>query len=92
MIFPSYNVTFRKGAEDWIVACGEIRNDTIKDYRLAFFRIIVYGKSHTLGSGVIKIPGFRGKSTRYFEILIEGISYKLIPSIVRHEIVLESAA
>ncbi len=89
MIFPTYNVNFKRGAsEESIVATGEIRNDSNRDYTCALFKIILYGKHHAIGTGVIKIHDFKLKTTKAFNILIEA-HYKLIPSIMRYEIVME---
>jgi hypothetical protein len=90
MIFSVYNIFFKEGTENWTVVNGEIRNESNIDYRAAIFRIFIFDKQRKLGNGVIKIHNFRGYSTRTFEVLIEGLSYKSIPSIVRHEIIFES--
>ena len=90
MNFPLYNLEFKQGAEDWIVARGEIRNDTSKEYHEIIFRLVLFDKTRTIGFGMIKLTELRRGSTRYFEILIDGVSYRMIPNIVRWELVMES--
>jgi len=42
-----------------------------------------------MGSGVIKVYDFQPRAIRDFETVIEGIDYKLVPSIFRHEVLFE---
>jgi len=92
MYFSAYNVDYRRASiEDWVVVTGEIRNDSKKNFATAIFRIVLFDKRKTLGTGFIKIHGFRINAIKRFEVSIEGLHYKFISSIVRHELVLESA-
>lgn len=89
MIFPTYNVEFKRASnEEFIVASGEIRNDSNRDYTCGLFKIILYGKHSAIGTGIIKIYDFKVKSTKAFSILVEAHS-RLIPSILRYEIIME---
>lgn len=91
MFFSSYNVNFEKGSYDEsIIANGEIRNETLKDYSLVMFKIIVYNKRCSLGSGIIKIYDFKRTTTRAFNVILE-VHRGLLPTIVKHEIVVETA-
>jgi hypothetical protein len=85
-----YNVKFKKGSEDWIMVSGEIHNETSRDYKDAIFRLVLFDKTQTMGFGLIKVFNFNRGITRYFEIIIDGISYLRIPQIVRYELILES--
>jgi hypothetical protein len=90
-IFSFYNIIFkRKGMGKWVFGQGEIINESNKDYHTALFRISVFDKNILMWTGVIKITGFRKKQTRTFEILMEGLDYRLVPAISRHEIYFES--
>jgi len=88
MLFPLYDVKFRKG-EEWIIVSGQIRNDSHKNFTLAVFKIILFSKNLIIGSGTIKIHNFRSKTTKNFEQILTGVGYHLIPSIDRYDIVLE---
>ncbi len=90
MVFTLYNVKFKKGSEDWIIASGEIHNETSRDYKDAIFRLVLFDKSQTMGFGLIKLFNFNRGTTRYFEIVIDGISHIRIPQIARYELVLEA--
>jgi len=89
MFFPVYDVNFKRGSsEETIVATGDIRNDSNKDYACALFKIVIYSKHSAIGSGVIKIHDFKLKTTKSFNVLIDAHS-KLIPAIMRYEILME---
>lgn len=89
MIFPVYNVKFEMGTrENLVVMSGDIRNDSLKDYREAIFRVHLYGRDSTLGMGVVKVIDFRKKTTKSFYTVLE-VHKNLIPSIVRYELMLE---
>jgi hypothetical protein len=89
--FSFYNINFkRKGAGKWVFVQGEIQNESNRDYNTALFRLAVFDKSVLMWTGVIKITGFRKKQTRPFEILMEGLEYRSVSRISRHEICFES--
>lgn len=90
MAFSLFNVTLKRGSEEWVIINGEIRNETKRDYKVSIFRMFLYDSMQVVAIGLIKVYDFRARSTRTFEILIEGMNYKLIPSVVRYEVVLES--
>ena len=89
MAFPVYNLTFRRGHQNSIIASGEMVNETSRDYAMAMFKVLVFDKHQLLGTGIIKVHDFRSKAIREFESLIEGLDYKVIPSIFRYEVVFE---
>ena len=90
MLFPSYNVTFKRGSEEWIVVTGEIQNIAKRNFTTAVFRLVLFDKRRVMGIGFIKLRSFRARSIRRFEVLIHGLHYKLIPTIVNYRIILES--
>lgn len=91
MLFPCYGINFERGSyEESIIATGELKNDSTKDYNLAMFKIIIYSKRQSIGSGVIKLYDFKKNATKSFRIIIEA-HRDLIPLIVKYEILLESA-
>ena len=89
--FSFYNISFkRKGTGKWVFAQGEITNESNKDYHTAVFHMSVFDKNILMWAGAIKIMGFRKKQTRPFEVLMEGLAHRAIPSISRYEICFES--
>lgn len=90
--YSVYNIQYRKHPiEEWIVVSGEIRNDTSKSYDTVVFHLKVFVGHDSIGSAVIKLRGFRGKSSKDFEVLVEGVHHKLLNQIARCEIFFESA-
>jgi hypothetical protein len=89
MAFPVYNVSFRRAQKNDVVAVGEIVNESSKGYALAMFKILLFDRYHLMGSGIIKVYDFQPRAIREFETVIEGIDYKLVPSIFRHEVLFE---
>lgn len=91
LTYSVYNLQFKKHSiEEWIVVSGEIRNDTSKHYSTAVFHLKIYVGADCIGSSLIKLRGFRGKATKAFEVLVEGVHYELLSQIVRCEILFES--
>lgn len=89
--FSFYNITFqRKGGGRWVFVQGEIENNTRRDYHTALFRISVFDKNVLMWTGNIKIAGFRKRQVRSFELFMEGLGYRVIPTISRYEIHFES--
>ena len=89
--FLYQNITIRRyGVEPWIVAKGEIKNNSRKDYHSAVFRISVFDKDRVLWSGDIKIKNFKRWHTRFFEQILIGLSPKILRRISRHEIYFDS--
>jgi hypothetical protein len=92
LAFSYYNIKYEKHpVEKWVVASGEIRNETNKNYSTAVFRIKLYVDENCIGSAIIKICGFRAKSSKTFDVLIDGAHNKMIPKINRCEILFESS-
>jgi hypothetical protein len=89
MNFSNYNVTFKRGGQNWVVAIGEIKNDTRKDFKSAIFRIFIYSRRQTLGSGLIRVHDFRARSLKPFEVTIERVDFALVHTIARYEILFE---
>lgn len=91
MFFPSYHVKIEKhpmSMEEAIVVTGEIKNDSLKNYTLAMFRIILYNRDFAVAAGVIKIYDFKAGTMKTFYTVVDA-HQSLIPSITRHEIILE---
>ncbi|MDD4909219.1 MAG: hypothetical protein PHR44_00855 [Candidatus Omnitrophica bacterium] len=91
MLFPTYNVGFRRG-EEWTIVTGQIRNESSRNFALAVFKIVLFNKTYPIGSGIIKIRNFRSKTTKSFEQMIIGVGFNLIPSIEKYDIVLEGGS
>jgi hypothetical protein len=90
--FSYYNIKYAKHpVEKWVVAKGEIRNETNKNCSTAVFRIKLYVEDACIGAAIIKLSGFRAKSSKTFEVMIDGAHNKMIPKINRCEILFESA-
>jgi len=89
MVFPVYNVNFRKTHTNSILVSGEVVNESAKRYAVAMFKILLFDRYHLLGSGIIKVNNFHPKAIRGFEVSIEDLSSKLIPSIARYEVLFE---
>ena len=91
MFFTCYNVQYhRHQVEDWIIAKGDITNESNKNYSTAVFKAKIFSGEMSIGSAVIKIHGFRSKMTRPFEAVFEGSTHLLIPKISKLELYLES--
>jgi len=90
--FSYYSIKFSKHpVEKWVVVSGDIRNETDKSCSTAVFRIKIYVENECLGSGILKLPGFRAKSTKSFEVMVEGVHHQMISKISRCEILFETA-
>ena len=89
MAFPIYNVNFRKTHMNNVLIDGEVANETSKRYDVAMFKILLFDRYHLLGSGIIKVHNFPPRAVREFEVLIEDLDSKLIPSIARYEVLFE---
>lgn len=90
--FTYYNIKFSKHpVEKWVVVNGDIRNDSDKTCTTAVFRIKIYVENECLGSGILKLPGFRARSTKPFQIMVEGVHHKMISKITRCEILFETS-
>jgi len=90
--FSYYNIKFSKHpVEKWVVVSGDIRNESDKTYTTMVFRVKIYVEDECLGSGILKLPGLRAKSTKTFEIMVEGVHHKMISKISRCEILFETA-
>ena len=90
MIFPTYDVSFEKSTfDESIVATGEIKNDTSRDYNLAMFRIIVYARNRRLGSGIIKLYDFRRGMNKSFRTYIPITADIKVSMINRYEVMIE---
>ena len=92
LAYTYYNVKYAKHpVEKWVVVTGDVRNETNKTYSTAVFRIKIYVENDCLGSGILKIPGFRANSVKSFEIMVEGVHHQMITRITRCEILFETA-
>lgn len=89
--YSTYNIQFKRHPiENWIVVSGEIHNDSAKNYNTAVFFLHVYVGHERLGSAIIKLRGFRSKSSKDFEVMVEGVHHDLLSQIARCEILFES--
>lgn len=89
--FACYNIQFKKhGIEDCVVVTGEIKNETVKDYHTAVFRISLFNRQKLVAIAFIKIKGFGRKRTRPFEAVIKELRYSRIPQVLRHNIEFET--
>jgi hypothetical protein len=89
--YSVYNLQFKKHpVEKWVVVRGEIRNDTSKNYNTAVFHLKIFIGRDCLGAAIIKLRGFRGKSSKDFEVMVEGVHHELLSQIVRCEVLFES--
>jgi hypothetical protein len=90
--YSVYNIQFKKHPiEKWIVVSGEIHNETSKSYSTAVFHLKIFVGQDCLGATLIKLRGLRGKSSKDFEVLVEGVHYELLNKVMRCEIFFESA-
>lgn len=89
MGFPVYNVHFRKTHQSGIFATGEVTNESSRKYAVAMFKIVIFDKFQQLSSTTFKVYDFYPHATREFEVLIEDVDSKAIPSIMRYETVFE---
>jgi len=90
--YSCYNIRYNKHVvEDWVTVTGEIRNETSKNFNTAVFKITLYVGTEPLGSALIKLRGFRSKSSKAFDVIVEGVHYELMHKITKHEIMFESA-
>jgi hypothetical protein len=80
----------RSGRKGWVFCKGEVSNNTAKDYQTAAFRFSLFAKDKLVWTGMFKIRGLRKGQRKPFEFHIQGLSYKLIPTISKQEIFFES--
>jgi hypothetical protein len=90
--YSVYNIQFKKHSiEQWVVVSGEIHNDTSKNFSTAVFHLKLFVGQDCLGATLIKLRGFRARSSKDFDVLVEGVHYDLLSKIARCEIFFESA-
>ena len=90
--FTAYNIKFEKHPiEKWIIVSGDIRNETDKTCTTAVFKVKVYIGDECLGSAILKLPGFRSRSTRTFDVMVEGVHHKFISKITKCEVLFETS-
>jgi hypothetical protein len=89
--FLYHNIQFKRyGTEPWIIAKGEIVNNSRKHYSSTLFKITIFHREQPVWSGAIKIRNFKRTQRRSFELLMEGLDYRLLPEISKYEIYFES--
>jgi len=92
MRFIYSNIEYKKHPEeDNIVVSGEISNYAGRHYNTVVFRLILFIKAIPIANVNLIIHNFYNNQTRFFEVRIPELSYKLIPEITRCEIYPESA-
>ncbi|MCK9595469.1 MAG: hypothetical protein PHH68_03935 [Candidatus Omnitrophica bacterium] len=92
LTFAYYNLKYQKHPIDnWIVVKGEIRNEGSANFNLAVFRVLLSAGQQVFGSAILKVAGFRARTTKPFEVMIDGAHYEMIPKITKCEILFESA-
>ncbi len=90
VVFSCYNIKFHTHpTEGWVMATGEIRNDSPKSYNTAVFRAHLFRGDEPMGSSLIKIEGFRAKRTKPFQTTFVNVHHSLIPKITKCDILLE---
>lgn len=89
--YSYYNIKYKTHpVEQWIVVTGEMRNESAKNFHTAVFRIKLYAGQECLGGGVLKVHGFNAKTTKPFEVLVEGVHKDMISKIQHCEFSLEA--
>lgn len=89
--FSSYNIKYHTHpTEGWIMATGELRNESFKSYNTAVFRAHIFKGDEPMGSALIKINGFRTRMTKPFVATFAGVHHSLISRITRCDILLEA--
>ncbi len=89
--FLYHNIQFKRfGTEPWILARGEITNNSRRHYNSALFRISVFYREQSIWSGVVKIKNFKRRQRRFFELVMDGLDHRLLPEISKYEIFFES--
>jgi len=89
--FELLNVNFtKKGEGHWVFMNGEILNNSNRNYSSAVFRLSVFGRTHLLWTGLIRVRNFRRRQARPFEVLMEKLGYEYVPRISRYELFFES--
>jgi hypothetical protein len=86
-----HNIQFKRyGNEPWILARGEITNNSRKYYSSAIFKMSMFHRGTSIWSGVIKIKNFKKGQRRFFELIMEGLDHRILPEISKYEIYFES--
>jgi len=89
--FSYYNIKFKKHPiEAGILVMGDIRNESDKNFTTTVFRIKIFIGQEVAGSCILKLPGFRKKTTKAFETLVESVHHAMIPKITKCEIIFDS--
>ena len=90
MNFPVYNIRYEARTADFsTVVKGEIKNDGAKDFTFIMFKIILYDRQKSIGTGIIKIYDFKINNIKFFEAVVD-MHRSLIPRILKYEIVFEN--
>lgn len=90
-MFTPYDIKFKRG-DEWVIVCGQVRNDSNRDYELVVFRIVLFDKNHAIGAGIIKLTHFRKHIAKSFEKTLIGLSCELIPHIERYDMMVEQGS
>jgi len=89
--FSYYNIKYRSHPiEQWMVVAGDIRNESSKDCHTAVFRLKLFVGQECIGSAILKVHGFNAKTTKSFEVLVEGVHKDMISKIRHCEISFEA--
>lgn len=90
--FSSYNIQVKQSPSGrGIAVTGDVRNESTRNFQTAVFRLAVSANQQVLSSVLVKVTGFRAKTTRTFEALVEEVDAVLIPKISACELMLEAA-
>jgi hypothetical protein len=93
LLFSSYNIRYKQHpTEGWVMATGEIRNESPKSYNTVIFRARIFHGDEPMGSAMIKIQGFRGKITKPFTATFTGVHHSQMAKISKCEVLLDSMA
>lgn len=90
MNFPVYNIRYEARSTDMAtIVKGDMKNDSMKNFTFIMFRVILYDRQKSLGSGILKLYDFRVNNTKFFEVVVD-MNRALIPRIVKYEILFEN--
>lgn len=89
-LFSYYNVRFRKEVHtDGLVASGEVKNESNRDYANVVFRIRLLVGSEMMGESLFNVVDFHRGVVRNFEKSIEGVSFQITHKSFTYEIFFE---
>jgi hypothetical protein len=88
--FTFSEITFERKSKSWVLAKGDIRNISKKNYQTAMFKLTLFENDKLLWTGNIKVRGFRMGANKSFEYQLENIKLRDVKQISKYEIEFES--